>query len=166
MDFKKGVKIDEYLNQATEEQKQILTYHQEKIILSSEAVDYIKSVNKPINLVVFSENYCPDCVVTLPFITKICELNSNLDYYIFKREGNENLLNEMVGEARIPTILFLNGDFNPLSFYIEFPERLKSKFIGLNEDEKKNIINDFRNGRYYSIIEKEIIEHIKSACAN
>jgi hypothetical protein len=97
----------------------------------------------------------------LPILKRIMEINKKINVYLFKRNGNEKMLLDMVGEARIPTILLFDKYFQPRSFYIEFPKEFKEKLTDLKDDEKKQYILKFREGKYVKLIEKEIIELLK-----
>ena len=42
-------------------------------------------------------------------------------------KGNEDILEKMSGEKRVPTILVLNNDGDVLRKYVELPNRVKYK---------------------------------------
>ncbi|MCX7903203.1 MAG: thioredoxin family protein [Caloramator sp.] len=161
MDLTKALSFEEYLNDLTEEQKEIYLKFYNNTFIDEKNIASIKNIKETLNLIVFSEGYCPDCLVTLPVIKRIMEINEKINVYIFKRYGNENMLLDMVGEARIPTILLFDKDLQPRDFYIEFPKEFKEKLVDLKEDEKKLYISQFRQGKYIKLIEKEIIKILK-----
>ncbi|CCJ33079.1 thioredoxin family protein [Caloramator australicus] len=161
MDLTKALSFEEYLNDLTEEQKNVYFNFYNNIFLDEDNITFIEKIQETVNLIVFSEGYCPDCLVTLPILKRIMEINKKINGYLFKRNGNEKMLLDMVGEARIPTILLFDKDFQPRSFYIEFPKEFKEKLTDLKDDEKKQYILKFREGKYVKLIEKEIIELLK-----
>lgn len=165
MDLTQALSFEEYFNDLTEEQKKIYLEFYNNIFIDEKNIALIKNIKEIINLIVFSEGYCPDCLVTLPVIKRIMEINEKINVYLFKRNGNEKMLFDTVGEARIPTILLFDEDLQPRGFYIEFPKEFKEKLADLKEDEKKQYILQFREGKYIKLIEKEIIKILKDSAS-
>jgi hypothetical protein len=159
-DLSKAYTFEEYVNNSTEEKRKIQMEALKKTILSDNAKKKISEINREINMVVFSETYCPDCVVTLPFIKRIEELNSKIKMYIMPLKGNEAVLDEYVGEKRIPTVMVFDSKMEPLGVYIEIPAALKEKMSGLSEDEIRSVIADYRQGKYNELIEAELLDII------
>ena len=62
--------------------------------------------------------------------------------------------------TRIPTIITFDSEMNPKGAYVEFPKKLLEKMIPLKIEEKKNLVNDYRQGKYNSIIEEELLDII------
>lgn len=156
-----GLSFEEYLHKTDGEQRKKQVEAYEKTLLSESVANDVKKVDERVNVVVFSEGFCPDCIVTLPFVKRIEELNSNIKVTIMPRSGNEELLREFTGEARIPTVMSFTGEMEPKGVYIELPQELKEMMIGIGEDERKKLIQDYRDGKYNSLIENELIKIIK-----
>jgi len=161
MDLSGGLNYEEYLMKSTEEQSKALEDVYKEILLSEASVEDIREIKDPINIMAFSEGYCPDCTAVLPFIKKFAEENSNIIVKIFPREGNKEMLEEMVGTARIPTILVFDKDMEPKGAYVEFPKALIEKMSRLNMEEQKKVVSEYRSGKYNSIIEEELVEILK-----
>jgi len=161
MDLAGGLSFNEYLSKSTEEQKKAQEDMYERIQLSERAKEAVKQINEPINVMFFSEGYCPDCIVAMPFIKRAAEENKNINVKIFQRTGNEEKLEGFVGSARIPTILVFNKDMEPKGAYVEFPKVLIEQMARLNIEEQKNIINEYRQGKYINLIEEELISILK-----
>ena len=77
-----------------------------------------------------------------------------------KKEGKEELLQELSGECRIPTIIKLDEKKQMKGKYIEFPQVVREKINGKNEEERKAIVEEVRSGKYNDEIQKEIIKLI------
>ena len=153
-----GLSFNEYLMKSTEEQRKVQKEMYEGTQLSQAAIEYVRQIEETIYVMFFSEGYCPDCVVALPFIKKLAEENNNIIVKIFSREGNKEKLEELVGTARIPTILIFNKDMEPKGAYIEFPKKLIEKMARLSVEEQKKVVNEYREGKYNSYIEQELID--------
>lgn len=156
-DLSNAFTFDEYLKNCSEEKRQLQKEAYDNIHLSKEGLKKIEEIKEVINVMVFSEGYCPDCVVTLPFVKRIEEKNPNVKMYIMPLKGNENILLECVGEKRIPTVMVFNKDMEPMGVYIEMPEKIKQKMVSLSEDGKREIIKEYRMGKYNNLIEEELL---------
>lgn len=155
-----GITFEEYLEKSKLEYGDIQFTAYNSTNLSSGTKDTLQNLTSVVNVAVFSEGYCPDCIVTLPFIKRMGEENKNINLYFFPKSGYENFLEEYTGAARIPTIITFDSEMNPKGAYVEFPKELMEKMISLKIEEKKNLVNDYRLGKYNSTIEHELLEII------
>jgi thiol-disulfide isomerase/thioredoxin len=160
IDLTKGLSYEKYIEKSKDEERknQVSTY--EKTVLSEKSTRMIKDIDKTTNVIVFSEGFCPDCVVTLPFIKRMQEANDKIKFFIFPRQGNEEMMKEMTGVSRIPTVAVFTKDMEPKGLYVEIPEALKEKMISLDEDGRNKLIKDYRDGLYNYLIEEELIRII------
>jgi len=153
-----GITFEKYLEKSKLEYGdiQLTTYNSTN--LSSDTKESLQNLTSIVNVAVFSEGYCPDCIITLPFIKRMAEQNKNINLYCFPKTGYENFLEDCTGDSRIPTIITFDKEMNPKGAYVEFPKKLLEKMIPLKIEEKKNLINDYRQGQYNSIIEEELLD--------
>jgi len=158
VDLNKALSYEKYMESSTKEQLEIYN----KTFISDENIVKLKKLDENINVIAFSEGYCPDCNVSLPMLKRFQEINSKILIYIFKRVGNEKFLEENLGEARIPTFMFFDKDMKALGVYVEFPKELKERIISEKIDEKKKLIEDYRQGKYNLLIEEEFLDIIFS----
>ncbi len=161
IDLSKGLTFEQYLNKNSEEERNKVLEAYEKTELSKEAVDEIKAISKKINVVVFSEGYCPDCVVTLPFIKRMENLNDNIKVYLFGMKGNKELLEQYTGTARIPTVMTFTEAMEPKGAYIEVPKVIAEKMAKLPSEKQKELVLEYRQGMHNKLVEKELLEIIK-----
>lgn len=161
IDLSKGLDFQGYLNKNTEEQNAKLLRAYENTKLSKETEEAVKSLKEKVNVVVFSEGYCPDCIVTLPFVKRMQELNDNIKVYYYRLEGNRELLEEFTGTSRIPTVMTFTEAMEPKGAYIEVPQVLAEQVAKLSGDKQKELIRDYRQGKYNDLIEKDLLSIIK-----
>lgn len=157
IDLNKTMSYEEYLKGYTEEQASKQEKRYEQAVLDEAALKGVNNIKDAANVVVFSEGYCPDCHVVIPFVNKMADLNSNIKVHFMNRTGNEALLEQMTGEVRIPTVMFFTKDMEPKGVYIEFPEGLKEKMAGKAIEEIKAMVSDYRHGKYNELIQSEIL---------
>ena len=160
LDFTKSLTFEEYLKKQQKEYGDVQNNAYESTTLSETAKNNIKNLNDTIHVAVFSEGFCPDCIVTIPFIQKLKEENPKLDVHFFPRTGYESFLNEAVGDSRIPTVITFDNSMNPKGAYVEMPKELSSKMISLSLDERKSLVADYRSGKYNDLIEKNLLDII------
>ncbi len=158
IDLSKGFTFEEYLEKSKLKYGDIQLTAYNSTNLSSGTKESLQNLTSTVNVAVFSEGFCPDCIVTLPFIKRMAEENKNINLYCFPKSGYENFLEEYTGVARIPTIITFDGEMNPKGAYVEFPKELFEKMISLKIEEKKNLVNDYRQGNYNAIIEEELLD--------
>lgn len=161
INLKKTLTYKELLKNADKEHLEMIKKHaqREKIILN----DDLKSLNKlkeKRNLVVFTLPRCEDAATTIPFLFKLEELNKNISIRFMNREGNEELLKELTGESKVPTIVSLDEENTIRGKYIEYPESIKEKLHNKNDEEREYIITEFREEKYNKEIQRELIELI------
>lgn len=153
-----GLNYNEYIDKLNDEHKLQLIKSYEDITLSQNTKTFFSDFPEEVKVVIFSEGYCPDCSLIIPFIRKIQECNSKVSISILSRDENVDLLEECSGEARIPTIMTFKKDMEPIGLYVEFPKEFKDSMKNLNENNRIELIKQFREGKYNDIIEKDIMK--------
>lgn len=156
-----GLTYDEYFNKLNEDHKSQMQKSYERTVLSKKAKAFFSDLSEEVRLVIFSEGYCPDCTVVIPFLKRIQELTSKVTISFLSREENIDLLEKCSGESRIPTIITFEKNMQPMGLYLEFPMEFKNNMKILNEKERMGLIVQFREGKYNDMIEKEIMELFK-----
>lgn len=160
LDFTKSLTFEEYLEKQQKKYGDVQDKAYANTLLSENAKINIQKLNEKINVVIFSEGFCPDCIVTIPFVQRLKEENSNLNVHIFPRTGFEDFLNEAVGDSRIPTVITFDSSMNPKGAYVEMPKELSSKMLSLSMDERKKLVSEYRSGKYNDLIEKNLLDII------
>ncbi|GCD08604.1 thioredoxin family protein [Clostridium tagluense] len=160
INLSKGLTFEEYLEKSKLENgdTQLIAYNSTS--LSSSTKKSLKNLTSTINVAVFSEGYCPDCIVTLPLIKRMAQENKSINLYCFPKSGYESFLEEYTGDVRIPTIITFDSEMNPKGAYVEFPKKLLEKMMSLKIEGKKNMVNDYRLGKYNDLIEEELLDMI------
>lgn len=75
--------------------------------LTSEMVETIQKIDKPQKWIILSEAWCGDTPVSIAFLYKISELNSNIKFQILLRDENLKLMDKYLtnGGRAIPKII-------------------------------------------------------------
>lgn len=161
LNLKDGFNFKQYYSRGTEEQKKAQKLAYENTMLSEDTINVLNNLDSEINVIIFSENYCPDCRVTLPFIEKMQEINNNIKVYIFSRIGNEELMESCTPDPRVPTVMTFDKRMESKGIYIEMPEKVRDMLINSTVLEKRRIIMDYRIGKFNNIIQEQLLQIIK-----
>jgi thiol-disulfide isomerase/thioredoxin len=89
-------------------------------------VEALKSLPKPLNVMVIAEDWCGDVIAGLPVLGKLAEaVDGKLNVRVFLRDQNLDLMDQYLkqGEFRsIPVFAFFDENFNALGDMKERPE--------------------------------------------
>ncbi|WP_027340195.1 thioredoxin family protein [Halonatronum saccharophilum] len=159
IDLKGKMNFRQFLNSSNEEfrEEQLKLYN---IDLFDASKDIIMKVERAVELIVFSEIYCPDCRIVMPYLKKIEEINDNIEISIYPREGNEKAMKDYVGIARIPTVIKIDNKEKLEGRFIEFPKEISETLDRLTEEEREEVIDKYRRGEYNELIEKDLINKV------
>ena len=160
LDFSKSLNFQEYLEKQHDKHGNIQDKTYDETELSVNAKEEIKKLNKTIHAAIFTEGFCPDCIVTIPFLQKLAEENSNLKLHFFPRTGFEAFLEEAVGCQNIPTVITFTEATEPKGAYIEMPEELREKMPIISNEERKVLVAEYRAGKYNDLIVKGVLNII------
>lgn len=160
-----GIDYDKYLNSkgVSEKEKSEKIYND--IVLTEEEVKEIEAVKEKVNILAFAEVWCPDCIVSVPALKKLNDINSLIEFSVVGREGNEEYLEEYKedNKAKIPTFLIMDEEFKVKGAFIERPKSIKE--IEKSGDQVKIIVEkrNYRAGKYINATIKEILDIIKNS---
>lgn len=154
LNFENGLSYDNYMKLGTDEDKQMNIEFYKKSPIHNE--DITLSSDEASNIVVFSMTRCKDAATVTPILMQIAKSNPNVTVNFFDRDGNEELLEKLTGEVRIPTILKLDSKGNIRKKFLEFPTVVKEE-INKNPENKESIVSSFRENKYFNEIKKDIL---------
>jgi len=125
--LKNGFHWKDYVSSMTENKKNLNKLIQ-IVKLKKDLHNSIKTLEPKLenkNLIILTEDFCPDSLFNLPIFITMSELISNLSLQIFKRSENE-YLNETcqnLGLTKIPALLITDKYLNILSQWEEKPKK-------------------------------------------
>jgi alkyl hydroperoxide reductase subunit AhpF len=161
--FKKGISFMEFVNKDKDTYKERTLEIYNDIELDEALQQEIKKVHELVNILVVAEIWCPDCMINVPALQKMTEINPNFVISIVAREGNEAFMDnyKMNGKIKVPTFVIMDKDFKTLGAFIEQPQILKD----IEEKGKQVEIivakRKYKKGEYIVETIKEILNMIK-----
>ena len=160
LDFNKAVSFEEYVEKQHDKYGDIQDKTYVNTELSSNAKEKIKRLDKVVHAAIFTEGFCPDCIVTIPFVQRLAEENSNLKVHLFHRSDFEGFLEKAVGCINIPAVITFTEDMDPKGAYVEMPKELVEKLPIISNNERKVLVAEYRSGKYNDLIEKDLLDII------
>lgn len=160
LDFNKALSFEKYVEKQHDKYGNIQDKTYVNTELSSNAKEKIKRLDKVVHAAIFTEGFCPDCIVTIPFVQRLAEENSNLKVHLFHRTDFEGFLEKAVGCINIPAVITFTEDMDPKGAYVEMPKELVEKLPIISNDERKVLVAEYRSGKYNNLIEKDLLDII------
>lgn len=160
LDFNKALNFEEYVKKQHDKYGDIQDKTYVNTELSSNAKEKIKRLDKVVHAAIFTEGFCPDCIVTIPFVQRLSEENSNLKVHLFHRTDFEGFLDKAVGCINIPAVITFTEDMDPKGAYVEMPKELVEKLPIISNNERKVLVAEYRSGKYNDLIEKDLLDII------
>ena len=161
--FLTGCTFEDFVNKDMDinREKTLEIYNQ--IELDQELLNTIKTIETPIKVLAFAEIWCPDCMINVPALQKMQDINPLIEIKFLPREGNEVSLTKykIGGKAKIPTFIIMDENFNELGAFIETPRIIKDIVAKGNQVEVIVAKRKYRKGEYVINTIKEIIDYIK-----
>lgn len=92
-------------------------------------LDAFRQLDRPVRVLVLSEDWCGDCTDNLPILNRIAEETGKLDVRILHRDEHPEIADQYLKEGKfraIPTMVFLDENFNDVGVFIERPDSVTS----------------------------------------
>ena len=161
--YEKGLSYNEFLDKAEPNYREKFEMFYKDMALSENTVERIKKIGKIVKVLVFAEPWCPDCMVSLPVIAKMAEINNLIEFAILPKEGHEDFLEKYKydGKPRIPTLIFMNEDYEELGAFVEIPKFIKEIYERGYQPDIIVARREYRQGKYPEAIAGDFLEIIE-----
>ena len=159
--FDQGMSFDEFIKTEDDEsyRKKGLEIL-ESIDFAEEYIDKIKNIDEEINILIYGEIWCADCMINIPVIEKMREYNDNIRLSIFNKEKKIESGMKLEERVKLPTFIVYDKDFNELGDFKEFPRKLKRVIDNGNESNTLVNIRKYRKGDYVEETLSDILDII------
>jgi thiol-disulfide isomerase/thioredoxin len=123
--FNQGMTYEEYKAQMNRNRERF-DETEASVELKPADVEALKSLPKPLNVMVIAEDWCGDVIAGLPVLGKLAEaVDGKLNVRVFLRDQNLDLIDQYLKEGQfrsIPVFAFFDEDFNDLGDMKERPQ--------------------------------------------
>ena len=161
--FEKGVPFEVFAPDDHDVNMEKLLELYDRVEIDKELFNKIKSIEGPVYILAFAELWCPDCIINLPALKKINDINPNIMFRILSKNDNEKYIedNKIDAKPKIPTFIILNDKFEKMGTFIENPKVLNDIINKGNQVEIVVTKRKYQKGEYVNESVKEIIDIIK-----
>jgi hypothetical protein len=125
--FESGLTYEAYKAQMTRNREQV-EQNEKDLQLEPEDVQAFRSVPQSLNVMALAEDWCGDVIANLPIIGKLAEESAgklNLRIHLRDQQPGEQIMDEHLNKGQyksIPTLIFLDLDFNERGVWVERPD--------------------------------------------
>jgi hypothetical protein len=125
--FESGMTYDAYKAQMTRNKEQV-EQNEKDVQLKPEDMEAVRSLPRPINVLALAEDWCGDVVANLPVLGKLAQASNgklNVRVLLRDQEPGSVVMDEHLNRGQfksIPTVIFLDGEFNEVGIWVERPE--------------------------------------------
>ena len=119
----KGITYDEFKAAMTRNQERFAE-NESRVALDPETVRTVKSLPKPLRVLVLAEDWCGDVIANLPILGRLEKEVPTLDLRVFYRDQNLDLMERWLNQGKyqsIPVFVFFDENFRELGHWIERP---------------------------------------------
>ncbi|MDR0617152.1 MAG: thioredoxin family protein [Synergistaceae bacterium] len=164
IDLSRGVTFERYLTTGDSAQMKSALERVSSLALSDHFLAFVRGIDIPLVLAVYTELWCPDCARTTPFVHAISQANPLIKAVYFPRdELGRVFMRAQTGRSSIPTIFVTDkGGLVAGDVYVEYPERVQALIADASEDAARHK-NDLRSGLYDEEIENDLRKLMESA---
>lgn len=159
--FENGMSFDEFLQTEDDE-----SYREkgleilESINFDEEYIKEINSINEEVNILIYGEIWCADCMINIPVVEKMKQYNNKVKMSIVNKEIKIENNVKLEEHIRLPTFIVYDKDFNELGTFKEFPRKLKEIMESGNESNSLVNIRKYRKGDFTQETLKDILHLI------
>ena len=119
--FESGMSTQEYIDQIKVNKDPFVEIYS-GVSIPSDAAEWVNGFGNPINLAVFTADWCGDAVSTTPVILRLADSTANVNLQVFNRDDDVPLADTFLPEHRagtVPIFVVLDDDMNEVARFIE-----------------------------------------------
>ena len=119
--FESGMSTEEYIEQIKVNKDPFVEIYN-GVTIPSDATKWMDGLNGPVNLAVFTADWCGDAVSTTPVILRLADSSSNVNLQVFNRDDDVPLADTFLPEHRsgtVPIFVVLDDDMNEVARFVE-----------------------------------------------
>jgi hypothetical protein len=125
--FESGMTYDAYKAQMTRNREQV-DQNEKDLELNPNDVQAFRDLPQTINVVALAEDWCGDVIANLPVLGKLEQASNgklNVRIHLRDQEPGTQIMDQYLNKGQfksIPTLVFLDGNFNDRGVWIERPD--------------------------------------------
>ncbi len=119
--FGSGMSTQKYIDQIKVNKDPFVEIYN-SLKLPADTTEWVDGLSRPINLAVFTADWCGDAVSTTPVILRLADSSEKVNLQVFNRDDDVPLADTFLPEHRagtVPIFVVLDDDFNEVARFIE-----------------------------------------------
>ncbi|RMG24219.1 MAG: thioredoxin family protein [Methanobacteriota archaeon] len=139
--FPKGITYEDYLKRSNSKLGKMKAGYEATEQLLTDHEDVIDFINRPMNVLLFAENWCGDCANGVPVIAKLAEVCDQWNFRILPKDDHEEIFSKYfttAGKKKIPLLIFMDQENHEIARWFERPTeayKLITKYKKLPQEE-------------------------------
>ena len=133
--FESGMSTQEYIDQIKVNKDPFVEIYN-AVELPPDAAQWVEGLGNPINLAVFTADWCGDAVSTTPVILRLADSSDKVNLQVFNRDDDVPLADTFLPEHRagtVPIFVVLDDDMNEVARFIETANGLVPQIDAMDE---------------------------------
>jgi len=119
--FRQGMTTQEYIDQIKVNKDPFVEIY-ESVNIPKDSLNIFAELKEPLNLAVFTADWCGDAMSTTPVILKLADSTPNILLQVFNRDEELELSNSLIPEHRagsVPIFVVMDKDMQHMVRFIE-----------------------------------------------
>lgn len=134
--FAQGMTTREYIDGCIKVNKQPFIDIYDGVAVPADTLVWFDALPEPLNLAVFTSDWCGDALSTTPAILHLADCADNLRLQVFNRDDELDLTNSFLPENRagtVPVFVALDGNMGEVARFIETARSLVPQIDAMDE---------------------------------
>ena len=119
--FNQGMTTDQYID-IIKVNKDPFCQIRDGVEIPDNVLDYFNSLDNPVNLAVFTSDWCGDAMSTTPAILRLADASDKINLSVFNRDDELELTNSFLPEHRagtVPVFVVFDENMGEIARFIE-----------------------------------------------
>lgn len=133
--FQSGMNSQQYIDQIKVNKDPFVEIYN-GVDIPSDASGWLNGLGNPINLAVFTADWCGDAVSTTPVILRFADSSDRVNLQVFNRDDDVSLADTFLPEHRagtVPIFVVLDDEMNEVARFIETANGLVPQIDAMDE---------------------------------
>ena len=133
--FSQGMTTDQYIDIIKVNKDPFCQIHAD-VAIPNDVLDYFNGLARPVNLAVFTSDWCGDAMSTTPAILRLADASDNIRLSVFNRDDELELANSFLPEHRagtVPVFVVFDESMGEVARFIETARSLVPSIDAMDE---------------------------------
>ncbi len=134
--FESGMTTREYIDQIKVNKDPFVEIY-DAVKVPQDAAEWVDGLSSPMNLAVFTADWCGDAVSTTPVILRFADSSANVNLQVFNRDDDVSLADTFLPEHRagtVPIFVVLDDEMNEVARFIETANGLVPQIDAMDDE--------------------------------